>query len=253
MANRNVVVTGAAGGMGSAVVKLLAAREVNAVCVDLDQERVQNVIDGLGDSRGELVAIGADVSDSKGVKAYIELAVERWGGLDGLFNVAGIEGELLPLGEATLDDYDLLMRVNARSVFIGITHALPHLIARGGGAVVNTGSHLAERGEPSGGNYAASKHAVVGLTKTLAVEAAAKNVRANVVCPGAMDTRMIREMFPRISADPAEAEAALVTAIPHGRMGQPLELASTGVWLLLDAPEHLSGQVIHVDGARMAG
>jgi NAD(P)-dependent dehydrogenase (short-subunit alcohol dehydrogenase family) len=98
--------------------------------------------------------------------------VDRWGGLDGLFNVAGTEGELLPMGQATVADFDRLFAVNARSVFLGIKYALPHLIERGGGTIVNTGSHLAERGEPSGGSYAASKHAVVGLTRTVAVEAA---------------------------------------------------------------------------------
>jgi NAD(P)-dependent dehydrogenase (short-subunit alcohol dehydrogenase family) len=250
--SKNVVVTGAAGGMGAATLALLANREVNAVCVDLDQGRVEETIASLGETRGEFVAVGADISEQAHVESYTSVPTERWGGLDGVFNIAGIEGDLMPLADATVEDYDRVMAVNARGVFLSIKAALPHLLARGGGAIVNTGSHLAERGESSGGNYAASKHAIVGLSKTLAVEVAAQNVRVNVVCPGAMDTRMIREMFPRISPDPATAEAALVANIPQGRMGQPSELAQTGVWLLLDAPDHLSGQVIHVDGARMA-
>lgn len=253
MSAKNVIVTGASGGMGAATLKLLAERDANVVCVDVDRERVAATIDELGPTRGEMVAVGADVSDAEQVESYVKLAVDRWGGLDGVFNIAGIEGELLPLIDATIEDYDRVMHVNARGVFLSIKAALPRLIERGGGTIVSTGSHLAERGEPTCGSYGASKHAIVGLTRTLAVEAAAQNVRANVVCPGAMDTRMIRAIFPRISDDPAVAEAALVSAIPQKRMGRPDELASTGVWLLLDAPEHLSGQVIHVDGARFAG
>lgn len=250
---RNLIVTGAAGGMGSAVLELLADRDVNVVCVDRDAAAVEAVIERIAPERGEFVAVGADVSEAEDVAGYVKLAVERWGGLDGLFNIAGIEGALQPFLEATIEDYDRVMKVNARSVFLGIKFALPHLIERGGGSIVSTGSYLAIRGEPACGVYGASKHAIVGMTRTLAVEVAQQNVRANVVCPGSMDTRMIKELYPRISDDPAQAEAAVVQAIPQKRMARADELASTGVWLLLDAPEHLTGQVLMVDGGRSAG
>ena len=253
MSIKNVVVTGAAGGMGAEALKILAARDVNVVAVDLDEARVASTIAELGDTRGEFVAVGADVSDADDVRRFVELAASRWDGLDGIFNIAAIEGDLLPFLECTIEDYDRVMQINARSVFLTIKFALPHLIARGGGAIVNTGSHLATRGEKSCGSYGASKHAVVGLTRTLALEVADKDVRVNVVCPGSMDTRMIRELYPRISDDPAEAEAVLTSAIPQGRFAMPEEVAGTGVWLLLDAPTHLNGQVINVDGGRAAG
>lgn len=253
MSNRNVVVTGAAGGMGSAALACLAEREVNVVAVDLDSQAVEKVIAELGPTKGEFVAVGADVSDSAAVESYVQEAVTRWGGLDGLFNIAGTEGELKPMLESTIENYDRVMSVNARSVFLGMKFALPHLLARGGGSIVSTGSYLAIRGEAACSAYGASKHAVVGLTKTLAVEVAAQNVRANVVCPGSMDTQMIRKLYPSISADPAEAEATVVANIPQKRMAQPHELAETGVWLLLDAPTHLTGQVLMIDGGRSAG
>jgi NAD(P)-dependent dehydrogenase (short-subunit alcohol dehydrogenase family) len=253
MSEQSVIVTGAAGGMGSSVVALLAERDVNVVCVDRDEQAIQSMIDGLGGSRGELVAVAADVGDADSVAAYVQVAVDRWGGLDGLFNIAGTEGALESFLQATIEDYDLVMRVNARGVFLGIKFALPHLIARGGGSIVSTGSFLAIRGEPGCGIYGASKHAIVGMTRTLALEVAQHDVRANVVCPGSMDTRMIRALYPRISPDPHEAEAVILGKIPHGRMARPDELASTGVWLLLDAPQHLTGQVIMVDGGRSAG
>lgn len=249
----NVIVTGAAGGMGRAVLEILGRREVNVVCVDREQAAVQAAIDGLPERHGEMLAIAADVGEAQDVERYVRLAVDRFGGLDGLFNIAGTEGALQPFLEATIEDYDKVMRVNARSVFLGMKFALPRLIERGGGAIVSTGSYLAIKGEPACGAYGASKHAIVGLTRTFALEAAPHDVRANVVCPGSMDTRMIRELYPRIAADPAEAEATIVGIIPQKRMARPDELASTGVWLLLDAPSHLTGQVIMVDGGRAAG
>jgi NAD(P)-dependent dehydrogenase (short-subunit alcohol dehydrogenase family) len=253
MSKQSVIVTGAAGGMGRSVVALLSERDVNVVCVDRDEQAIQSMIDDLGGSRGELVPVAADVSDADSVEAYVQLAIDRWNGIDGLFNIAGTEGALQPFLEATIEDYDLVMRVNARGVFLGIKFVLPHLVARGGGSIVSTGSFLAIRGEPACGAYGASKHAIVGMTRTLALEVAQHNVRANVVCPGSMDTRMIRELYPKISPDPAVAEAAILAKIPQGRMARPDELASTGVWLLLDAPQHLTGQVIMVDGGRSAG
>jgi NAD(P)-dependent dehydrogenase (short-subunit alcohol dehydrogenase family) len=249
---RNLIVTGAAGGMGSSVLELLKERDVNVVCVDRDASAVEAVISRIGPTKGDFVPVGADVSEAEDVSGYVNLAVERWGGLDGLFNIAGVEGALQPFLEATIEDYDRVMKVNARSVFLGIKFSLSHLIERGGGSIVSTGSYLAIRGEPSCGVYGASKHAIVGMTQTLAVEVAQQNVRANVVCPGSMDTRMIKELYPRISEDLHEAEAVILQKIPQGRMARPDELASTGVWLLLDAPEHLTGQVLMVDGGRSA-
>jgi 3alpha(or 20beta)-hydroxysteroid dehydrogenase len=253
MSRKNVIITGAAGGMGSAVLAALADRDVNVLAVDLDGARTAEAIEGLGGTRATFVAVGADVSDDTQVERYVAEAVERFAGLDGVFNIAGVEGELLPLLDATVEDFDRVWRINARSVFLNIKFALPHLVERGGGTIVSTGSHLAIRGEKACGAYGASKHAIVGLTRTLALEVAELNVRANVVSPGSMDTRMIRELYPRIADDPTEAEAVLLAEIPQKRFARPDELATTGVWLLLDAPEHLSGQVIQVDGARSAG
>jgi NAD(P)-dependent dehydrogenase (short-subunit alcohol dehydrogenase family) len=252
MAGANVIVTGAAGGMGTEVLRLLASRDVNAVCVDLDESSVANVLSSIGETKGELVPVGADVSKETEVERYVTMAAGRWGGLDGLFNVAGIEGELRTMLEATIENYDRVMAVNARSVFLNMKFALPFLVEQGGGTIVSTGSYLAIRGVPACGPYGASKHAIVGLTKTLALEVAEKNVRVNVVCPGSMDTRMIRELYPTIAEDPADAEAILVSGIPQKRLARPDELAATGVWLLLDAPAHITGQVIMVDGGLSA-
>lgn len=250
---RNVVVTGAAGGMGTQALRLLAKREVNVVCVDINEEGVKQAVEGLGKTPGEFIAVCGDMRDAKDAEAAIGLAVERWGRLDGLFNIAGTAGALQFMAEATVEDYEYTMDTNIRTVFLGMKFALPHLLAGGGGTIVSTGSFLSVRGVPACGAYAASKHAIVGLTKTLALEVAQQKVRANVVCPGSMDTQMITEIYPKISPDLAEAEAAITSQIPSQRLARPEELASTGVWLLLDAPEHLTGQTIVVDGGQSAG
>jgi len=249
---KNVIITGAAGGMGSKVLEVLSRREVNALCVDLDEDRVRKVIDGLGGTVGQLVPYGGDVSEEGVVEAYTADAAARWDGLDGVFHTHGIEGDLNLLVEATTEDFDRVWKVNARSIFFGMKYAVPYLRERGGGSIVSTGSYLAVRGNVACGTYGASKHAIVCLTRTLALEVAEDEINVNVVCPGSMDTRMIRELYPTISDDPAEAEAAIVSVIPQKRLARPEELASTGVWLLLDAPSHLTGQVIMVDGGRFA-
>ena len=249
---KTVIVTGAAGGMGLEVLRILAQQDVNVACVDLDESRLSQAIAGLGKTRGEFLAFGADVSDEAAVRRYVGKTVEVLGGLQGIFNIAGVEGELLPVREATVENFDRVMGINARSVFLNMKHGAPHLIDAGGGAVVSTGSYLATRGVPLCGPYGASKHAIVGLTKSFALEMAEHNVRANVVAPGAMDTRMIRAMFEAISDDTGEAEAKMVQAIPQRRMADPREAAAAGVWLLLDAPSHITGQVLRVDGGLSA-
>jgi 3alpha(or 20beta)-hydroxysteroid dehydrogenase len=252
MMTKTVIVTGAAGGMGLEALRLLAQRDVNVVCVDLDQASVLQAIDTIGLTNGRFLAIGADVSDNDAVRHYVTHALEEFGALHGVYNIAGIEGNVVPVTEATVEDFDRVMTVNARSVFLNMKYATPHLVAAGGGSIVSTGSYLATRGYPLCGCYGASKHAVVGITKSFALEVAPQNVRANVVAPGATDTRMMRATFEAMSSDAAVAEAALVAAIPQHRMADAAEVAATGIWLLLDAPAHITGQVLRVDGGLSA-
>lgn len=248
-----IVLTGAAGAMGTAVVELLAARGVNTLCVDRDPVGLERVVETFSALGADLCPAVADVTSASDVERCVSLAVRRWGGLDGIFNIAAILGPPRPFLDTTMETYDEIMRVNARGVWLGMKYALPALLARGGGSIVNVGSYAAIRGTPNIAAYAASKHAVVGMTKTVAVEYATKNIRANVLCPGSMDTPMMRQMFPiHGGGDAAEGERISLAKIPQRRLARPDELASTGVWLLLDAPEHLSGQVIMIDGARSA-
>ena len=166
----NVVVTGAAGGMGSATVRLLAERGANVLAVDRDPDLLDELVHEMkGDFPG-VVARAADVGDPDEVSSLFDEALERWDGLDGLFNIAAILGEFKPIAESSNEGFDEVMRVNLKSAWYTMKSALPHLIRRGGGAIVNTGSYLAWHGCELLGPYNVSKHALVGLTKTAAVE-----------------------------------------------------------------------------------
>jgi NAD(P)-dependent dehydrogenase (short-subunit alcohol dehydrogenase family) len=253
-AAKNVIVTGAARGMGAAAVAQLAGRGANVLAVDLDAEGLAGVATQLKDAPGQVETAVADVSDERAVGSYTDRAAGLWGGLDGIFQVAGMGGrEFVPLAEVPTGSYDEIMRVNARSMFLGMKYALPHLVARGGGAIVNTGSHLAWHAAPTFAIYTASKHAVVGMTKAVALEYGALNVRANLICPSAMDTRMGEETATGIDPDNPEAGWEILRSqSSNGRVAQPGEAAAAGVWLLLDAPQHVSGIIIPVDGGQSA-
>ena len=252
--SRVVIVTGAAGGLGSAATRLLAARGARVVCVDRDEQALSDLVEALAPTvPGELLAVSADVGEPSDVQSVVSRALDRFGGIDGLYNIAGAEGKLLSIDVTSVDEFDTVMRVNVRGTWLFMKHTLPHMVERGGGAIVNTGSYQATHGKANCSAYSGSKHAVVGMTRSIALEYATRGVRANVVCPGAMDTRMIRTMMASLHPeDPSEGERQLLRDIPQGRMGETSEVASVGVWLILDAPFHLTGQVMTVDGGKSA-
>jgi len=250
----SIIVTGAAGGMGSAAVRQLLGRGANVLAVDREAKGLERLAGERRQGQGKLLTAVADVASTEDVQAFVSRAVDDFGGLDGIFNIAGIgTGEFKPLAEVSNETYDEVMRVNARSVWLCMKYTLPHLVARGGGSIVNTGSHLAWHSAPTFSAYSASKHAVVGMTKAVALEYGRYNVRANVVCPSAMDTAMGQEAAEGISPDdPQVGWKVLIDQSANGRVGRPEEAAAVGVWLLLDAPEHVSGILVPVDGAQSA-
>jgi len=245
------IVTGAAGGVGAAAVRQLAERGANVMAVDVDQaglDRTMKLASG-----GEVVPWKADVGDEDDVRSYVENAVDRWTSLGGVFNIAGIEGAFEFTGGASTENYDNVMRVNARSVFLNMKYVLPVLVRSGGGAVVSTGSHLAWHGAATLGPYCASKHAVVGLTKAAALEYATDNIRCNVVCPSSVETAMAQRVSEAINPDDPEAgKQVLIDQSPNERLATADEIAAVGVWLLLDAPTHINGIIIPVDGGQSA-
>lgn len=248
----NYIITGAAGGVGAAAIRQVAGRGANVMAVDLDADLLARAVDGASGS-GQVVARPGDVSSEEDVSAYVAEAVELWGGLDGIFNIAGIEGEFAPSGEASTENYDRVMRVNARSVFLNFKYVIPVLVRGGGGAIVSTGSHLAWHGASTLGAYCASKHAVMGLTRAAALEYATSGIRVNCVCPSAVDTAMGDRVSAAINPeDIGLGRQVLIDQAPNERLATPGEVAAAGVWLLLDAPQHINGILIPVDGGQAA-
>lgn len=250
--NSTIVVTGAAGGLGGIVVRMLRERGCNVVCVDRDAPALDRVI--KGSSGGEAIPVIADLGSADDVQRVVDTALKKWGRIDGLFLGAAVNGDPGLIHTRTDEVFEHVIRTNLKSVWLALRLAIPVMVSNGGGAIVTVGSVAALRGAPTLGAYAASKHGVVGLTQTVALEYAKQGIRANILCPGSMDTAMIQPMLAlRGGGDAAKGLAATVAGIPNGRLAQPDELAKTGVWLLLDAPAHLSGQSIVLDGARTAG
>jgi NAD(P)-dependent dehydrogenase (short-subunit alcohol dehydrogenase family) len=247
-------VTGAGGGIGFATVERLAGREVNVLAVDMNADGAARAADAAKRTGGDVVAYRADVSDRRAVEDMVRAARERWGSLNGLFNNAAIEGPILPVTAYSEEDFDCLFRTNVKSVWLGMKYAIPALLEGGGGAILNTASTAGVLGWPRMSGYVSSKHAVVGLTRAVAMECAGLGVRVNAICPGPTDTRMIWSIGEAFApGDPAKARRLQELNIPIGRLGRPAEIASVAVWLLLDAPEYLTGAVLPADGGQTAG
>ena len=252
--HRVVIVTGGGGGIGAKTVLALADRGVRVLAVDRDETRLDEAAASAREAPGEVVVRAADVSHSSETKAAISEATDRWGRLDGYFNNAAIEGPIQLIGEYREEDFDRVFAINVKGVWLGIKHALPALRASGGGSIVNMASSAGLMGWPRLAPYVGAKHAVIGLTRALAMEGTADDVRVNAICPGPTDTPMIWSIGEVVApGNPAKARQLQEDTIPLGRLGEPQEIAALATWLLLDAPAFLTGAVIPVDGGQTAG
>lgn len=243
------LVTGAAGGIGRAVALALVQVGAKVLLVDIDKEaglQTQLLIENMG---GEAMFFQADVSDPEQVQNYVNTAMQTWGRIDIFMNNAAWQGEIHSLVDYPLDVFEKVMSINVRGVFLGLKYVLPIMIQQGKGAVVNTaslGSFLATR---KLGPYTASKHAVMGLTKTAAIEVARKGIRVNAVCPGPVDTEMLRDIEASQATGSAEQLRAQRTAsIPDGRYADPVEVANLMLYLASDLSSHITGQGIQING-----
>jgi NAD(P)-dependent dehydrogenase (short-subunit alcohol dehydrogenase family) len=246
--SRAALVTGAGGGIGSATAVALAARGVPVACADVDPSAAEATASAVRAAGAEALALPLDVTDDDAVAGAVAAAEERLGGLGLVAALAAIEGAIAPIEEYDPATFDRVLAVNVRGVYLTLRHALPALRRGGTGSVVTVASQAGLRGVPGLSGYVASKHAVVGLTKGVALEAARDGIRVNCVCPGPTDTRMMRDIEDVVRAaggDPSN----FVDRIPVGRYGQPEEIAALIVWLLVDAPAFLTGAVLPVDGA----
>jgi NAD(P)-dependent dehydrogenase (short-subunit alcohol dehydrogenase family) len=240
------IVTGAAAGFGLAVATRLTKDGARVVMVD-------RAADALRDQAKELpgaVPVVADVSREADVDSYVEQAVAQHGRVDMFFNNAGIEGRWGPMTEMSVDEFDSVMAVNARGVFLGLRAVLRVMKPQGSGAIVNTASMAGIRGGAVNAPYVASKHAVVGLTRCAALESAPFGIRVNGVAPGHIDTRMARDLTAQLNPDnPHGMYESIAASVPLGRYGTADEVANLVVWLLSDEASYVSGSTHLIDAA----
>jgi NAD(P)-dependent dehydrogenase (short-subunit alcohol dehydrogenase family) len=252
-AGKVVVITGAAGGIGRAVARRFASEGARVVLVDIS-------VAGLGESRiaveeagGQALAVEADVTRAADVHRYVAAARERFQGIDLFFNNAGILGAVSPLVDYPEETFDRVMAVNVKSVWLGLKVVGSELIARGGGAIVNTASVAGLRGTPNLVAYTASKHAVIGLTRTASLEFIRRGVRVNAICPAPIDTPMMREVEEGFDKrDPRAAGARFAAGIPLRRYGRPDEVAALVAFLCSDDAGFINGAAYTIDGGSMA-
>lgn len=245
--DRSVLVTGAGSGIGKAAALLFAREGGRLVVVDqneADAKATAMLIRGEG---GEAHAVGADISSEAGCRAMVECALTAYGRLNVAFNNAGVGGSGFPVGDEEEVAWDRVIGVNLKGVFLSMKYELPALIAAGGGAIVNTASVAGLVGERGIGAYAASKHGVVGLTKTAALDYIGQGVRINAVCPGATRTAMLAAWF----QDP-EVERFVLSRHPIGRAAEPEEIARAVLFLASDDASFIVGQALAVDGGLTA-
>jgi NAD(P)-dependent dehydrogenase (short-subunit alcohol dehydrogenase family) len=250
---RIAIVTGAAGIIGTATIHLLAERGARIVAVDRKAEDLQAAIRDLPRS-AEALAITADVTQEDEVADYVRATIDRFGAIDVFYNNAGVEGEVKTITEYSLEGFRRVLDVNVVGVFLGIKHVLPKMLERNQGSIINTASIAGLIGSPQIAAYTASKHAVIGLTKSVALDCTNTNVRVNCVCPGMIDSRMLSAII--AGRNPGNAPVPnerIVERIPARRLGQPSEVASIVAFLASDEASYVSGAAYVVDGARTAG
>lgn len=243
------VITGGSGGIGAAAARLFAAEGGKVMLVDLDGDRLSAVARSIGDSADFTVA---DVTDAAQVKGFVERSVERFGGLDVALLNAGIEGKVAPLLEQSDEDFDRVMAVNVRGVWLGLKHCIPAIGRRGGGSIVITASTASIRAVPGISPYICSKHAVLGLMRSGAMEGAALKVRVNTVNPSPIETPMITRLEDAYNPSRGNRQP-MAENTPLKRYGQPEEVARLMLFLASDDSSFCTGGVYMVDGGVSAG
>jgi len=248
-AGQVAIVTGAGGGIGRAVSLVLAQAGASVLAVDLDEGNGRETVALVAGAGGSARFVRADVTRADDVEAYVTAAKAAWGRIDIFMNNAGWQGPVGPLVDCPDDAFDAVMAVNVRGVFLGLKHVLPVMTGQKRGAVVNTASLGSFVGTRHLAPYIASKHAVMGLTRAAALEVIRDGVRVNAVCPGPVDTPLLREIEAgQADGDPERLRQRRTASIPQGRYAEPGEIANVMAFLASDLASHMVGQGVHVNG-----
>jgi NAD(P)-dependent dehydrogenase (short-subunit alcohol dehydrogenase family) len=243
---RLALVTGGSSGIGRATCLAFADRGARVAVADIDSVGGPETVAQIAAAEGEAEFFPVDVTDEGQVQQMVHDVVERFGSLDMAYNNAGVEGMRVRLHETSTEHWRTVMSVNVDGIFFCMKYELAQMLEQGGGAIVNASSTFGLAGG-AGGPYPASKHAVVGLTKSVALDYAEDGIRVNSIHPGAIETPMID----RLRADPVLGEA-LATMHPIGRMGRPEEIAAAVIWLCSDEASFVTGHTLVADGGNLA-
>src|SRR5207237_89782 len=243
--NKVALVTGAASGLGLATAKAFAESGAAVVLADWNEEAVRAAADGLAARSHKVLAVRCDGSDDAEVEAMVKQTVAKFGRLDAAYNNAGVQNVLAETADSPRDDYDRIMAINLRGVWSCMKFELQQMRKQGSGAIVNCSSLVGLVGGAERGIYHASKHGVLGFTKSAALEYAAHGIRINAVCPGLIWTPMVDQM---VAAGQGEAMKAMEKSVPMGRVGRPEEIANAVLWLCSEDASYMTGQCISVGG-----
>jgi NAD(P)-dependent dehydrogenase (short-subunit alcohol dehydrogenase family) len=242
------LVTGAASGIGRATAELFARGGARVAACDVNAEAGSAVVAALTEGGVEAYFVAADVTDGDAMRAFVHEAVETFGRLDCAANCGGVGGGHAATHEYPEAEFDRIVEVNLRGTWLAMRAEIEAMLAGRGGAIVNVSSTLGLRGSPFAAPYSASKHAVLGLTRTAALEYAQQGIRVNAVCPGAIDTPMMDATFERF---PGFRET-LTSYVPMGRMGGPEEVAGAIAWLCCDAASFVTGEALTIEGGLLS-
>ena len=249
------IITGAASGIGKASALVFGREGAKVMCADVNAEGAEATARQIADTSGEAASIRVDVSQESEVQEMISATVDRWGRLDVLYNNAGI-GWGMPVTQVPVEQWDRLMDINLKGVFLGCKHAIPAMLKNGGGSIVNTASDAGLIGTAMLSPYCASKGGVVLFTKSLAVEWAAQGIRVNCVCPGVIRTPILDPFLQTAvaaGAKPEEVWQRMARAHPIGRVGEPEEVGKAVAFLASEDASFITGVALSVDGGFAAG
>ncbi|MEP1442796.1 MAG: glucose 1-dehydrogenase [Hyphomicrobiales bacterium] len=251
-----VMITGAAGGFGAEAAKRFAAEGAMLALSDIDEGAVAKLAEQLAGADGDIFTQALDVAQEDQMQDYVAACLTKFGRLDVAINNAGIAHEMAPITALNVETYEKIMAVNARSVFLGMKHQLPPMIEQGAGAILNVSSAAGLVGAGYLSAYAASKHAVVGLTKAAADEVARKGVRVNALCPSFADTPLFSEMADKFGEsrglDRDDAYQQISSRVPMQRVAQSGEIVQAMLWICDEENSFMTGQAISIDGGLTA-
>jgi NAD(P)-dependent dehydrogenase (short-subunit alcohol dehydrogenase family) len=250
--NRAIIITGAAGAIGYATAEILAAQGARLMLVDISKTLPERAA-ALKATGAVVEFCSADCSSEQATRGYVDATVKAFGRIDGFFNNAGVEGLVTPIHQYPVEEYDRIMSVNLRGVFLGLRYVLQVMDTQGSGAVVNTASIGSERGLAGGSPYNAAKHGVVGLTRTAASDLGAKGIRVNCVEPGVIETPLLNEVLLQMFAgDIQKGLDTLGWVATMNRCGKPHEVGHVVSFLLSDEASFVNGVAWPVDGGALS-